>query len=70
MTLRDLSFDDARRTFEDRRQTEPIERLRDHLAEARRILAESHPSLDDRRALDSTAEPLRWFLLPSDLVPA
>ncbi len=70
MTLRDLSFEDGGRTFEDRRQTEPIERLESYLAEARRILAESQPSADDHRELDSTAEPLRWFLLPSDLVPA
>jgi selenocysteine lyase/cysteine desulfurase len=70
MTLRDLSFEEGSAAFEDLRETEPLERLPAYLEEARHILAEAQPSADDRRGLDSTAEPLRWFLLPADLVPA
>ncbi len=70
MTLQDLSFEAGTHVYEDRRETEPLDRLAGYLTEARRILSEASPNADDRRGLDGTAEPLRWFLLPTDLVPA
>jgi selenocysteine lyase/cysteine desulfurase len=51
---------------ETRRETEPIERLRDYLAEARRHLSAAEGRCDDETRLPPSAESLRWFPLPAE----
>ena len=67
MTLHDLSFAEDDNRFQDRRETESHERFGEYLAEAREILAQAAPSVEDVRELPASAQTLRWFLLPEDL---
>ena len=67
MSLHDLTFGHGEAIFEDRRQTEPPERLRDYLTEARAILAAADVEAVPTPHLPESAESLRWFLVPADL---
>ncbi len=49
------------------RDVEPLERLADHLTEARRILASVHPDGDSSGQLPISSEALRWFPLPAEV---
>lgn len=67
MSLGDLDFGHEGTVFEDRRQTEPPERLRDYLTEARSILAGANVENVPTPHLPESAESLRWFLVPADV---
>lgn len=49
------------------RRIEPIERLNDYLADARRILAETPVRCDGVDTLPPTSESIRWFPLPAEV---
>ena len=67
MSLDDLTFGHRGAEFEDRRQTEPPERLPRYLEEARRILAAADVEDIPTPDLPESAESLRWFLVPADV---
>ena len=71
LSLRDVSYADARMSFPHHGHHEPESRLAAYLADARRILAAPPPVLAgpsiDPAAVGPDFETLRWFLLPEDV---
>ncbi len=67
MSLHDVHYLDGAMRYPSRRRTEPLSRLPDYLAEARRILASAAPEATGCPRLPPAAEALRWFPVPSDL---
>jgi selenocysteine lyase/cysteine desulfurase len=71
LSLRGISYDDARMAYASHRHLEPESRLADYLAEARERLAQPPgPVVAPTYAADAVGpdfDALRWFLLPEDV---
>ncbi len=67
MSLHEIRYRDGEMCYPSRRRTEPLERLGDYLAEARRIFADATPAPAASPPLPPDAEALRWFPVPADL---
>ena len=71
LSLRAISYDDARMAYASHRHLEPESRLADYLAEARERLAQPPGPLTaptyPADAVGEDFEDLRWFLLPEDV---
>jgi selenocysteine lyase/cysteine desulfurase len=70
MSLFDLRYGREGVKYPRRRRTEPESRLRDYLADARRILAEARPAPlppGEAAVLNDDFEALRWFPLPGEV---
>ncbi len=70
MRLTDVRYRDGRMEYVSRHSTLPESALAEHLADARRILADAASGVApcaDKRTLTDSFEHLRWFPLPEDL---
>lgn len=67
-SLRDLAFDVTAPAGLAGPPAEPIERLPDYLAEAKRQLGAAAPLAGPAVSLPEGAERLRWFILPAEVV--
>ena len=70
MSLRDVTYESGRMTYQRRHSTEPESALGRYLEEARRILddaAAAHPDTPPEPPMSDDFEHLRWFPLPSEV---
>ncbi len=74
LAISDVSYAGGQMQYPERRRHGSEARLAEHLAEARRILAEPPSPVDngtdDRYGIDADFETLRWFWLPNELTTA